>query len=420
MLLRAAEVLEDLGPKARPALPELAAILRAPDDGTELGATAARCLGAFPQDAATVVPLLIAALKNPGRRWSALNALANLGPAAAPAVPQVIDLLRDPDPNVRDQACLALGHVGPDAKAAVPHLQKLLDDPDLRASAIRTLGQIGPDARAAVPQLVALLRHRRDWDQELAVVALSRIGDASAVPGLVAALRDGPEAQRAACRVLSALGPAAKAALPPLLDLVRQGQSEAAGQAVGDLGTDSAEVIRALVLTFGREPVEDGDLVPAPLEALAYLGPEARAAIPALIEGLLVRRGDDGLTAGVVRALVRLSEDGGDLAALVADLDRAGHFERGYAEELRGVVVEELGRLGPAAAAAVPTLIEGLASPDVAVRWRAAAALGRVGPVARKAVPALTRALNDADPAVRRWAADSLRRVRAEAPKEKG
>jgi len=69
-----------------------------------------------------------------------------------------------------------------------------------------------------------------------------------------------------------------------------------------------------------------------------------------------------------------------------------------------------LGKLGPAAAPAVPALIDALRSPDQLVKQNAALALGDVGPAARAAVPALTAALADPAWQIRRAGAVSLGR----------
>src|SRR5215213_5627446 len=55
--------------------------------------------------------------------------LAKLGPAAAPAVPALVDALKSPDQLVKQNAALALGDVGPEARAAVPALTVALTDP---------------------------------------------------------------------------------------------------------------------------------------------------------------------------------------------------------------------------------------------------------------------------------------------------
>lgn len=69
---------------------------------------------------------------------------------------------------------------------------------------------------------------------------------------------------------------------------------------------------------------------------------------------------------------------------------------------------EALGRIG---AAAVPSLVETLRSPDSAVRLKGVEVLGRMGADAREAVPNLVNLLDDPDLAVRKAAARTLGRI---------
>jgi len=101
----------------------------------------------------------------PLEQWTeqeaAADALGRIGPSA---IPQLIELLKSPEPDVRLIAAQVLARMGSDAKEAVPHLIPLLKDRDerIRKSAARTLGRIGPDAAAAVPELMqALLEESR-------------------------------------------------------------------------------------------------------------------------------------------------------------------------------------------------------------------------------------------------------------------
>jgi hypothetical protein len=96
----------------------------------------------------------------PFDEWSEQHAAADaLGRIGPPAVPDLIQALRNRDPVVRKQAAEVLARMGSDAKPAVPDLVHLLDDEDesIRKEAARTLGRIGPDAAAAVPALMRTL-----------------------------------------------------------------------------------------------------------------------------------------------------------------------------------------------------------------------------------------------------------------------
>jgi HEAT repeat protein len=88
---------------------------------------------------------------SPQTRNAAAYEIAGMGPAAAPAVPALIELLDDPIPAVRFPATVALMEIGPAAKAAVPRLVAMMDEEindEIAASARRALKRIDP---AAIP-----------------------------------------------------------------------------------------------------------------------------------------------------------------------------------------------------------------------------------------------------------------------------
>src|SRR5262245_51094304 len=62
---------------------------------------------------------------NAETRQSACAELAKAGEAAAPAVPALTALLKDPDPITRRLAAYAIGQIGPKAKEALPALKAL-------------------------------------------------------------------------------------------------------------------------------------------------------------------------------------------------------------------------------------------------------------------------------------------------------
>jgi len=91
---------------------------------------------------------LIADLKAqaPMTRNAAAYSIAGIGPAAAPAVPALIEALDDESPAVRFPVCVALLEIGPAASAALPALEKALDDRNedvaaMARKAIKTIKQ---------------------------------------------------------------------------------------------------------------------------------------------------------------------------------------------------------------------------------------------------------------------------------------
>jgi HEAT repeat protein len=85
----------------------------------------------------------------PQTRNAAAYEIAGMGPAAAAAVPALIEALDDPEPSVRFPITVALMEIGPAAKAAVPRLQQMMDEElndEIAASARRALKRIDPTA----------------------------------------------------------------------------------------------------------------------------------------------------------------------------------------------------------------------------------------------------------------------------------
>jgi hypothetical protein len=72
------------------------------------------------------------------------------------ALPVLRRLLRDPDVGVRWCALGGLGLLLGDGAPALPELVVLLDDPQLKINAIQGLMFIGPAARPAIPRLRAM------------------------------------------------------------------------------------------------------------------------------------------------------------------------------------------------------------------------------------------------------------------------
>jgi HEAT repeat protein len=89
---------------------------------------------------------------SPQTRNAAAYEIAGMGPAAAAAVPALIEALDDPIPAVRFPVTVALMEIGPAAKAAVPRLLAMMDDEindEIAASARRALKRIDPSAVAS-------------------------------------------------------------------------------------------------------------------------------------------------------------------------------------------------------------------------------------------------------------------------------
>ena len=105
-------------------------------------------------------------------------------PAANVDVSAQIEQLKSPDTNARVEAATTLASAGPNAAPALPALIEALkndSDPLVRRLAAYALGQIGPDAKEAIPALTAALQSG-DREMITSVINAIRAIDPSAMP----------------------------------------------------------------------------------------------------------------------------------------------------------------------------------------------------------------------------------------------
>ena len=194
-------------------------------------------------------------------RYRAARALVAMGQAAAPATGALARAVSaDADDQVRLEAARALAAIGPAAAAAVPALRDGLGDesPFVRFEAARALGMFGVAARDAVESLAALLTQEglEASTRDMAATALGEIGPdaAAAVPQLVQAMRDN---SHAAADALGRVGPRAADAVPALAEVVIDPKAsvdvrEAAAWSLGRIGRREERVIQALRVAMAQ------------------------------------------------------------------------------------------------------------------------------------------------------------------------
>jgi HEAT repeat protein len=167
----------------------------------------ASALGQFGSDAKSAVNALLRCLDGAGKsekmdddvRAAAAYSLGQIGEDAARVVPVLVASVHDQDAGVRRQSVQALGLFGDAARDGVSLLLQLLpESPDdageqdeealaeLRSSAAEALGEIQTDAETVVPALVASLRDSDAGARQLKAEALGKFGsDAqAALPAL--------------------------------------------------------------------------------------------------------------------------------------------------------------------------------------------------------------------------------------------
>lgn len=176
----AAVALGEIGdPRAIPAL--MGAL---DDDDAYVRSRAALALAAIGEPARAEV-IAVLSSGNERVRRGAVIALGKLGEEGS--ITALIEALRDPDGEVRQQACVALGDIG---KPAVSPLIGVLrtENELLLRGAITALGLVG---KPAIPALAMALRHEGDLRASVgAVRALAEINDRSSVNILIRVIED--------------------------------------------------------------------------------------------------------------------------------------------------------------------------------------------------------------------------------------
>lgn len=268
------------------------------------------------------------------QRAQAAGLLGEMGPAARPAVSDLVRALKDRDPrcHVAPQAAIALSLIQPPAKEVVPALTAALarDDWKIRLAVAKALRAFGPDAKESAGVLVTLLASANTTGRYVAwnaMEALSAMGSEATGP-----LADALQSPRADVRALAAA-------------------------ALARMGTKAKPALAAL-----RHVLSDAD--PA-VRVLAALAVRACGSSPQTANAKRV------LDAGLVALQQRLRRPDAKVV----------HY------------IEAAGEAGPDAKALVPELID-LLKKDFSVRASAADALGRMGPAA---LPQIRKAIGSGD-----------------------
>ncbi|MFE5970658.1 PBS lyase [Streptomyces sp. NPDC056460] len=224
-----------------------------------------------------------------------------------------------------------------------------------------------------------------------ALLALARAGDTRAVPLLARALEE-REVRRELLYAMDGLGPSA-AMLAPLLrrrlaevELDERLYDRAAPLLYALAAVRGSQAVPEVLRVLRGAPANRRDWVrESALRTLAAFGPAAQEAVPDM-RGLLAAESATVATAAA-RALWAAEGDLGEVLTALERWLRPGASGADWCS-----AAQALGEIGPAAASAAPALGPGLASRDLWVRVRSAAALWRVSGDAAAALPVLLAA----------------------------
>ncbi len=211
------------------------------------------------------------------RRLVRARAATLVGAAAwRRGLPEVVWLLRDPDPEVRSAAARALGRMG--APDAIPYLLGAFEAPrhSISASVVGiALLHLGP---ASAPELIRTLRAAPAATRTLVAETLGLMGATQASNPLCHQLRTDTEAEprTAAAHALGRIG--GRDAVGPLVAALDRRQPPAlriaAAHALGSIGDPTAIDDLALTMTDPNHRVAR-----AAARALAALGPGGRRSL---------------------------------------------------------------------------------------------------------------------------------------------
>ncbi|MDD5136734.1 MAG: HEAT repeat domain-containing protein, partial [Candidatus Omnitrophica bacterium] len=236
------------------------------------------------------------------------------------------------------------------------------EDRRVRCGAANALGAI-KDA-SAVPSLIEALKEGDGEIRESSEKALVEIDDASAVTPLIEMLKDkNAEIRKVAAKILGKLGD--QRAVGPLTDMLEKGDVwEVSYAAMGSLSELNVLPEALIVKTYIRDlRSKDSEYAARPtIEALGRMGSPA---VPALTEEL--KNGKNVWREDVVKALGSIG-DGRAIAPLIEVL-------RDDSNDLRKAAVEALSKFGESA---IPLLVEALKNESATVRKHAAEVLDKL------------------------------------------
>jgi HEAT repeat protein len=203
----------------------------------------------LPDDLSPEIEGWISQLHHSNPASTKIKAVYNLGEkrqAAQVAVPYMIGLLEDKDPNVRIAAIQAFQKMQESAREAIPHLIPLLKDtnPEVRIWLTYALGEMGGLAAAAVPELKVM---REDANIDIAVgasQALTRIDRetrSTTLASLIQQMQDSdPQVRSQAAFSLKLMGRFAQEVMPQLVELLQDSRS--------DVQQEAASVLAAIAV----------------------------------------------------------------------------------------------------------------------------------------------------------------------------
>jgi HEAT repeat protein len=369
-------------------------------------------------------------------RAEAAALLRELGPDAEPALSVLLRIFHEghQDENVLYAVYPTLGALGDKLDFMVPELTRSLIDgrPHSRTLCAGLLGDIGPKAKAAVPALEAAVKEggwlarsaawallkidsRTNLAIEVLTQCLDQINSSLRCSALADLRRLGPAAIPAAPRIQQALWDPEASVREVAMEALREIDHARLEQSVQQMNRDLPARVDLLTDIIRNDNVSQWWRAAL---AVAVIGPEAKAAVPALTDVLMLTSSvklrlpgagsfpPSSTMSHAAAALGEIGPDARDAVPVLAERvrDQEGRWKRPYCQAL--------GRVGPAAKDALAVLRAELASEPPEVRLAAAVAITRIdSQQSRDAVQVLQGFQNHPEPKLRLEAATALWRL---------
>lgn len=310
----------------------------------------------------------------------ALDALIELGPQAADAIPGVITAIQEEKDYLRDRAVTALVMMGPEAGDAAARAVEEQLKLETRFTTIpfdkRTDVWVAEVIGAVAEKLLAEVDEREPpLTRAKAARALVRLWvhtdvAVSSLLSLVAS--DDQQVLNAAHRGLSELNPMCEEAIPILIDVLRSAPEEATGDfshqrlggaalALGRIGQPAVPAVLELCRS------RSGPTRHFAFSALRYMGEPGAAALLGLLsgEGKQVRM---GAASALLAMKLRMTEASATLAAFVSDAD----------SQVASQAIAAMNNSSVRLDIAVPALLEAIRCDDPSVQRGAIDCLARI------------------------------------------
>jgi HEAT repeat protein len=384
--------------EARESLARIVELLHDPDLG--VANAAARALVSL--DARDHLPVIFQALKSPQAETRARAAYV-LEQLSAPGIErELVPMLRDPDPAIREMAAMHLGYRGYVDKNTALELVRLLEDPSEQVGSKAEQSLIWLEPREAGPAVARILGNSDPRIRSYAASVLGASGAhefAGAIRGLVKDPH--PRARWAAVGALIRLG---AVDTPELVGFLEDPYSEIRKLAIRELENRKARETAPEIVKWMQDP--DFWI----RQDVAYLMVRwgAREVAPEIAKLL----GDPDVeirrSAAYTLGSLKATETAPELGKLLGD----------PAPIVRAEALSALARLG--AKEFLPTIRNLLRDPDKMIQASALKAAASLG--SQECAADALRFLDDPDPGLRSAAAQALAslKARAEAPRIAG